>query len=113
MPLHWDRGTLEDLKEWKSYRESQGATSNDLFICTKSGKPIDRKDARMAFQSACKPLGRHVTIHDGRHSFVSHALHAGRNIVEVRDAAGHSNISTTSLYAHLVADNGEIGDLFG
>lgn len=114
VPLNWDAGTLADLTEWKQQRESAGATSNDLFICTKSGKPIARKDARLAFQSACKPLGRHVTIHDGRHSFVSHALNAGHTIVEVRDAAGHSNIATTSIYAHLVGDDDDVvGHLFG
>lgn len=97
------------------FRAQFGQTSplSDLFISTKSGKPIARKDARLAFQSACKPLGRHVTIHDGRHSFVSHALHTGRSVVEVRDAAGHSNLATTSLYAHLVDDCETVGNMFG
>ncbi|QDV73067.1 tyrosine-type recombinase/integrase [Botrimarina mediterranea] len=113
VPLHWDAATLADLKDWKAQRIAQGATGSDLFVCTSTGKPIARKDARLAFQSACKPLGRHVTIHDGRHSFVSHALHAGRSIVEVRDAVGHSNIATTSLYAHLVSDDDSVvGNLF-
>ena len=113
VPLHWDAGTLADLESWKELRESEGAQPGDLFISTKSGKPIARKDARLAFQSACKPLGRHVTIHDGRHSFVSHALHTGRSVVEVRDAAGHSNLATTSLYAHLVDDCETVGNMFG
>lgn len=110
VPLNWDAGTLADFTEWKTHREEQGGS---LVVCTASGKPIARKDARLAFQSACKVLGRHVTIHDGRHSFVSHALNAGRNIVEVRDAAGHSNLSTTSIYAHLVSDDdGIVGNMF-
>jgi len=110
VPLHWDAGTLADLTEWKALRESQGG---ELALCTASGKPIARKDARLAFQSACRVLGRHVTIHDGRHSFVSHSLNAGHSIVEVRDAAGHCNLSTTSIYAHLVSDqDGVVGNMF-
>ena len=117
MPLNWDAGTLADIAEWKAYRASQGATASDLLVCTANGTAIDRLAARKAFKSVCeKPLGkdRGVTIHDGRHTFVSHALHAGRSVVEVRDAAGHSNIATTSIYAHLVSDDDDVvGNLFG
>ena len=45
--------------------------------------------------------------------FVSHALAGGRSLAEVRDAAGHRNISTTSLYTHVANDDsGTIGALF-
>jgi integrase len=37
-----------------------------------------------------------VTIHHGRHTFISHALAGGRTLAEVRDAAGHANVSITS-----------------
>jgi site-specific recombinase XerD len=53
-----------------------------------------------------------MTIHNGRHSFVSHSLHGGRDVAAVRAAVGHGSLSVTSLYAHLVEDNGEIGNLF-
>ena len=34
-------------------------------------------------------------------------------LVEVRDAAGHSNIATTSIYLHTVTDDdGEVGGMF-
>lgn len=121
VPLTFDQGTLDDLRAWKAYRESQGAVGSDLFICSQSkcsiGKPIDRRNARKRFKACCKVLGRErvaeVTIHHGRHSFISHALHAGRSVVEVKEAAGHSSLATTSIYAHLVGDNGQVGNLFG
>lgn len=113
VPLDWDRGTLEDLKAWKAERQQQGANGTDLFVQTNKKTAIDRVAACRAFQSVCKPLGRHVTIHDGRHSYISHALARGHNIVAVRDSAGHSNLSTTSIYAHLVSDDdGVVGDMF-
>ena len=56
----------------------------------------------------CLARLRHLTIHHGRHTFISHAL------AEVRDAAGHSNISVTSVYLHIAVDEaGAVGDLFG
>lgn len=114
VPLHWDAGTLEDLRAWKNRRDSEGARGCDLFLITRTGSRIDRLNARKRFQACCRCLGeRPVTIHDGRHTFISHALHAGRSIAEVRDAAGHSNIATTSIYTHLLEDDGEVGNLFG
>jgi integrase/recombinase XerD len=113
-----DQGTLDDLKAWKELRESQGARPTDLFICSQSkGTRISRHNARRRFISACKALGRErqaeITIHHGRHSFISHALHQGHNIVQVQHMAGHSSLGTTSIYAHLVSDEAQIGNLFG
>ena len=44
---------------------------------------------------------RTLTIHHGRHPFISHALAGGRTLAEVRNAAGHSNVSITSGYLHV------------
>jgi hypothetical protein len=57
---------------------------------------------------------RTLTIHHGRHTFISHALAGGRTLAEVRDAAGHSNVSVTSGYLHIAVDDGAaMGTLFG
>ncbi|REK16515.1 MAG: site-specific integrase [Planctomycetota bacterium] len=121
VPLTFDAGTLNDLRAWKIFRQSQGARGSDLFVCSQHrdtlGHKIDRRNARMRFKVACKCLGgerqSQLTIHHGRHSFISHALHGKKSIVEVRDAAGHASLATTSLYAHLVSDDDDtIGNLF-
>ena len=58
------------------------------------------------------PIAQELTIHHGRHTFCSHAAKL-RTLVEVRDAAGHSNIATTSIYLHIVTDDdGEVGGMF-
>jgi integrase/recombinase XerD len=121
VPLTFDAGTLADIREWKAFRESQGATGTDLFICSQHkdslGNQIDRQNARLRYKAACKVLGKErcseITIHHGRHSFISHALHNGYNIQTVRTAAGHSNLATTSLYSHLLADSDKVGNMFG
>jgi len=120
VPLTWDAGTLADLVEWKRFRREQGAADDDRFVCSQHcdslGNPLDRRNLRKRFKACCKALGRErqagLTIHDGRHSFVSHALHGGRSIVEVRAAAGHSSLATTSIYAHLVDTDDKVGNLF-
>jgi integrase/recombinase XerD len=121
VPLWWDAGTLHDLERWKDARRDQGAGSGDPFVCClrsgAAGGRLDRFNVRRRFIGACKCLGAErgseVTTHHGRHSFVSHALAGGRTLAEVRDAAGHANISTTSLYTHVVTtDDSGVGDLF-
>ncbi len=121
IPLWWDQGTLDDIIAWKAVRLSQGAKPSDYFVCAMSkaafGRRLDPRNLRNRFISSCRILGkerqRHLTIHHGRHSFISHSLAGGRSLPEVRDAAGHSNISITSIYAHIiVSDDEEHGNLF-
>jgi len=45
-------------------------------------------------------IDKPVTPHSFRHAHISHALKNGATLAELRDQAGHANISTTSLYAH-------------
>ncbi len=121
VPLWWDAGTLSDIESWKAERKAQGAKAGDYFVCSQHkdsfGKSLDRFNLRHRFRISCKILGEErierLTIHDGRHSFISHALAKGRTLAEVRDAAGHANIATTSGYLHIaVDDNGTIGHIF-
>jgi integrase len=113
VPLWWDASTLADLLTWKRLREQHGARSKDPVICslkpTRRGQPVIRHTIRERFRTACKPLGlerlRGLTIHHGRHTFVSHALAGGRTLAEVKVAAGHSSLVTTSIYLHIAEDD--------
>ena len=121
MPLWWDSGTLADLAAWKRKRLEHGARGHDPFVCSvqahRDGQPLQRHAIRRRFLSACKVLGRArlktLTIHHGRHTFISHALFGGRSLAEVRNAAGHASVAITSVYLHVaVDDDGDVGNLF-
>ncbi len=53
-----------------------------------------------------------VTIHHGPNTFLSHALAGGRTLAEVRDAAGHANVTITSVYLHATVEDDAVGNLF-
>jgi integrase len=121
VPLWWDAGTLADITAWAATRRDHGARGGDPFVCSvqahRHGESLQRAAIRRRFLSACKVLGlarlHTLTIHHGRHTFISHALAGERTLAEVRAAAGHTNISVTSIYLHIaVDDDGEVGDLF-
>jgi site-specific recombinase XerC len=92
-----------------------------VFVCSLRpdwfGHRLIRHTIRERFRSACKVLGlerlRHLTIHHGRHTFISHALAGGRTLVEVRQAAEHASLLTTCVYLHIaVVDDTTPGSSF-
>ena len=107
------QGTLDDIVAWVATRRAQGGREADPFVCClqtrKLGQPLGRHVLRKRFRTACRSLGKdrlkQLTIHHGRHTFISHALAGGRTLAEVRDAAGHSNVSITSCYLRLAVDD--------
>jgi integrase/recombinase XerD len=120
VPLWWDSGTLTDLKHWKDERLRQGAKPDDCFVGSliekRLGTRLSRHTLRRRFRTACTVLGRErleaLTIHHGRHTFISHGLCGHRSLAEVRDAAGHANVSITSAYLHVAVEDEEVGELF-
>jgi integrase len=94
VPLRWDAGTLEDLAAWKTERSAAEPTHPFVasFRPGRTSKVCSRHTLRKRFRTACKVLGsqhlKSLTIHHGRHTFISHALAGGRTPAEVRDAAG-------------------------
>ena len=114
-------GNLADLTAWKAERLRAGAEYDEPFLASlipvRAVKPYSRHTLRKRFRTACKNLGagrlEKLTIHHGRHTFISHALASGRSLAEVRDAAGHANVSITSGYLHVAVDDDACpGDLF-
>ena len=130
VPLWWDVATLEALTVWKDERKTRGASGGDPFLCCISvgtqGKRLAIRTAQHRWTTAIGCLCscgnpkhaigcrvRSLSIHCGRHSFCSHSLAGGRTLAAVRDAAGHVNVATTSIYLHVVHDDDDqIGNLF-
>ena len=113
--------TLDDIAAWKAERLAQGAKPVDPFLQSQrtgaTARPLSRHTLRRRFLTACRVLGLErigaLTIHHGRHTFISHALVGGRTLAEVRDAVGHSNVSVTSAYLHVAVNGAEgTGELF-
>lgn len=61
-----------------------------------------------ALARALKRAGieRHITFHDLRHTFATLCLEAGVSLRTLQDFMGHSSLTVTARYAHLVADRG-------
>lgn len=120
VPLWWDAGTLADITAWKTQRVDRCASADQPLVTSlqpgREALTFSRHTLRKRFRTACKVLGPErlaaLTIHHGRHTFISHALAGGRTLAEVRDAAGHANVTVTSGYLHVAVDTDSVGRLF-
>lgn len=66
---------------------------------------LDRGGAQVAMQSVVKELGfnKKISCHSLRHSYATHLLEAGVDLLELQKILGHVSLLTTSKYTHLTS----------
>lgn len=78
-----------------------------LFNSTEAGAPLTVRGMQWVLNQArrkCK-LQKGVTLHTLRHSYATHLLEYGMDIVTIKELLGHERIETTMVYLHVAKPN--------
>lgn len=73
-----------------------------VFTTLKNTKITGSAIRRFIYRASEKTIGRKISPHLLRHTFASDLLRESNNLRIVQKALGHSNISTTQIYTHIV-----------
>lgn len=95
-------GLLEALRAyWRRYRPTAW-----LFPGHKPGRPLHPGAVQRVFHRAVRRcgFGRRVSFHTLRHSYATHLLEAGVDLVTLQHLLGHRDLKTTAHYTHVAAD---------
>jgi len=96
---------LDELREWANRRTGE-VESSRFLLPTRKGTEVAtshlrRSVKRYARKADIKEVDR-VSPHTLRHSFATRLYRETSNIRTVQKALGHSDLSTTMIYTHVV-----------
>jgi integrase/recombinase XerD len=103
-----DSDIINSCKLWLSIRPD-----SNYFFCTLKGGQMDQRYIREVCYRISEKAGvfiqdgtemKPVSPHKLRHTCATELLKEGFNIREVQEELGHSSVSTTMVYTHVVMD---------
>jgi site-specific recombinase XerD len=74
-----------------------------LFNGKNHHEPFSQRGTQWVIREAVRKTGikKHVSVHTLRHTYATHLLELGIDIVSIKELLGHAHIDTTMVYLHV------------
>jgi integrase/recombinase XerC len=91
------------LRTLNRYLASRPAAATDALFLSRRGTRITVRAVRYAFEAMKRASGIEgaATPHTLRHSFATHMLEHGADLMVIKELLGHENLATTQIYTNI------------
>jgi len=101
---------LKDLQNYLKERAEHDNTKpeyNDYIFVKKYKEPFTRQQIAQIVNKYINKIADNEKAHPHalRHTFATHLLDEGADLMSVKELLGHSNLSTTQIYTHVSAEH--------
>lgn len=101
--VYFNQAILDAISEWL---ECRPASEEGWLFPTRTGNQTQTSSIRRMVKNYAEKAGipyyKEVSPHTLRHTFATRLLDHTGNIRKVQEALGHSDVSTTMIYTHIV-----------
>ena len=99
--------TLKDLNHYMKKRDnfiSEKQSESDSLFLNKFGNTLSARSVDRLVKKFGRSKGLDFTPHTLRHSFATHLLENGADLMLIKEILGHASLSTTQKYTHVTAE---------
>lgn len=96
--------TIESITIYLETIRPQRQKKSSIYVfLNEKGNQITRNTIYRMVQERSQEIGlqKHISPHSLRHTFATHMLEEGANLITIQELLGHQNISTTQIYTHV------------
>ncbi len=97
---------LEAVRYYLAERRRLSVVAGDTLFVSKNGKKLSARSVSRIVKKYLSKVSekKRVSPHVVRHTFATHLLDAGADLLAVKELLGHKSLSTTQIYTHVTME---------